>query len=89
MRAQAETNLRYIALAHSGRSEPSERGRSLPKRVLYIVAIALVLTVGGAYILQPEKGVPEGAPTEEQMAAEIGAPVMEHIYRGHVEGRSG
>ena len=61
----------------------------MPKRVLYIVALALVLTVAGAYLLQPERGVPEGAPTEDQMAAEIGAPVMEHIYRGHVEGRSG
>ena len=61
----------------------------MPKRVLYIVALALVLVVGGALILQPETGLPEGAPTEDQMASEIGAPVMEHIYRGHVEGRSG
>ena len=63
--------------------------RSLPKRVLYIVAVALVLVVGGAYVLQPERGLPDGAPTEDEMATEIGAPVMEHIYRGHVEGRSG
>lgn len=61
----------------------------MPKRVLYVVAIALLFTLAGAYILQPESGVPEGAPTEDQMAAEIGAPVMEHIYRGFVEGRSG
>lgn len=61
----------------------------MPKRVLYIVALALVLVIGGALVLQPEKGVPEGAPSEDQMAGEIGAPVMEHIYRGHVAGRSG
>lgn len=53
------------------------------------MAVALVLVLGAAFLLQPETGVPEGARTEEQMANELGAPVMEHIYRGHVEGRSG
>lgn len=61
----------------------------MPQRVLYIVAVALVLVLGAAFLLQPETGVPDDAPTEDQMATEIGAPVMEHIYRGHVEGRSG
>lgn len=61
----------------------------MPKRVLYIVGVALAVVLVGAYIIQPERGVPDGAPTEDQMAREIGAPVMENIFRGHVKGRSG
>jgi predicted AlkP superfamily pyrophosphatase or phosphodiesterase len=61
----------------------------LTKRVLVVVGVALVAAFAAAYVLQPEKGVPEGAPTEDAMADEVGAPVMRHIYNGHVDGRSG
>jgi predicted AlkP superfamily pyrophosphatase or phosphodiesterase len=61
----------------------------LPKRVFVIVGVALVAALAAVYVLQPPRGVPDGAPTEDQMADEIGAPVMQHIYNGHVDGRSG
>lgn len=61
----------------------------MAKRVLIIVGVALVAALGAVYVLQPPRGVPDGAPTENQMANEIGAPVMQHIYNGHVQGRSG
>jgi predicted AlkP superfamily pyrophosphatase or phosphodiesterase len=60
----------------------------LSKRVLIVVAIAVILAAAGAFALQPDSGVPEDAPTQDQMAAEIGAQVMLNIYRGHVPGRS-
>lgn len=59
------------------------------KRVSIVVVLALLLSAGAVYLLQPEKGVPEGAPSEDDMAKEVGAPIMEHIQRGHVPGRSG
>lgn len=61
----------------------------MAKRVSIIAAVALVAALGAVYVLQPPRGVPDGAPTEDQMADEIGAPVMQHIYNGHVPGRSG
>jgi predicted AlkP superfamily pyrophosphatase or phosphodiesterase len=61
----------------------------LSKRVLVVVAIAAVAALAAAYVLQPERGVPEGAPPEAKMAGAIGTPVMQHIYNGHVDGRSG
>jgi predicted AlkP superfamily pyrophosphatase or phosphodiesterase len=61
----------------------------LTKRVLVVVVVALLASVAAVYALQPERGVPDGAPTEEEMAGEIGAPVMQHVYNGHVDGRSG
>jgi predicted AlkP superfamily pyrophosphatase or phosphodiesterase len=61
----------------------------LPKRVLLVVIVATIAALGAAYVLQPERGVPEGAPTEGEMAGEIGAPVMQHVFNGHVDGRSG
>ena len=61
----------------------------MPKRVLIVVAIALVAALGALYLLRPETGVPENAPTEAEMAADIGSHVMTTLYRGHVPGRSG
>jgi len=61
----------------------------LPKRVLIVVALALVAAAVAAYTLRPETGVPEGAPTQDEMAAQIGSAIMTNLYRGHVPGRSG
>ena len=61
----------------------------MPKRVLIVVALALIASLWAAYGLRPERGVPEGAPTEAAMAAQVGADVMINVYRGHVPGRSG
>lgn len=40
-------------------------------------------------VVQPERGVPEDAPSLDQMADDIGAPIMTLLHRGHVPGRSG
>jgi arylsulfatase A-like enzyme len=61
----------------------------LPKRVLIVAAVAVVIAVGAWFALRPATGVPEDAPTEQEMAAEVGSQVMEHLYLGHVPGRSG
>ncbi|MBW3595212.1 MAG: alkaline phosphatase family protein [Actinobacteria bacterium] len=64
-------------------------GGILVKRVLIIAIVAAVIAAGAAYLLRPETGVPEAAPTEREMAASIGTDVMRHLHRGHVPGRSG
>jgi hypothetical protein len=61
----------------------------LPKRVLAVAAVAVVAAVAAWFVLRPDTGVPEGAPTEEEMASDVGAEVMQHLYLGHVPGRSG
>jgi len=58
-------------------------------RVLVVGVVAALIAAGAAYFLRPETGVPDGAPTEDQMAAAIGTDVMRHLHRGHVPGRSG
>lgn len=63
--------------------------RVLSNRVLIVVAVALVASVAAFFVLRPERGVPEGAPTEDEMARAVGRDVMTNIYRGHVAGRSG
>jgi hypothetical protein len=64
-------------------------GGILGKRVLIIVVIAAIVAAGAAYLLRPETGVPEGAPTEDEMAATIGTDVMRNVQRGHVPDRAG
>jgi predicted AlkP superfamily pyrophosphatase or phosphodiesterase len=59
------------------------------KRVLLIAAVAAVLAASAAFALRPSGWVPDGAPTEETMATELGTAVMDHVYAGHVPGRSG
>jgi predicted AlkP superfamily pyrophosphatase or phosphodiesterase len=58
-------------------------------RLLIVLGIALVAILLAAYQLMPERGAPTGAPTLDEMATDIGSPIMEHLYRGHVPGRSG
>jgi predicted AlkP superfamily pyrophosphatase or phosphodiesterase len=45
--------------------------------------------LGAAYVLRPARGVPDGAPTQDEMAGSIGSHVMEHLHNGAVPGRSG
>jgi predicted AlkP superfamily pyrophosphatase or phosphodiesterase len=61
----------------------------LTKRVLVIVAVAALVAVAAAYALGNDSDELEGTPTQDEMAKSIGAPVMEHLFRGHVPGRSG
>ncbi len=61
----------------------------MPKRVVAVAAVAVVVALAAWYVLQPDTGVPDGAPTENEMASSVGAQVMQHLYLGHVSGRSG
>jgi predicted AlkP superfamily pyrophosphatase or phosphodiesterase len=58
------------------------------RRITVVVVAALALAGVAAYALQPERGVPEGAPSQAAMAKRLGTAVMEHIFRGHIPGRS-
>jgi predicted AlkP superfamily pyrophosphatase or phosphodiesterase len=61
------------------------------QRLLVVAIGAIALAAVGARVLQsPDSfGGTAGTRTLEEMADEIGAPVMEHLRRGHVPGRSG
>ena len=65
----------------------------MTKRVLVVALVAVVIAGGAAYALRVEEGPssPESEPpaTFDGMAEDIGAPVMDLIYKGHVAGRSG
>jgi hypothetical protein len=61
----------------------------LPKRVLAVIVAALAIAALAAYALRPQRGAPPDSPTQDEMAAGVGAQVMEHLRRGHVAGRSG
>ncbi len=61
----------------------------MAKRVSALLVLALLSGAVAAYLLKPETGVPDGAPTESAMAADLGAPIMELIFKGHVKDRSG
>jgi Type I phosphodiesterase / nucleotide pyrophosphatase len=59
----------------------------LTKRVL-VIAVAAVLVAALAAVALRDVSA-DDVPTQDEMATAIGGPVMEHIYRGHVPGRSG
>ncbi|HEX2058547.1 MAG TPA: alkaline phosphatase family protein [Actinomycetota bacterium] len=61
----------------------------MSKRVVAVVAAALALALAAWYVLRPDRGVPDDAPTENEMATAVGSQVMQHLYLGHVPGRSG
>jgi Type I phosphodiesterase / nucleotide pyrophosphatase len=61
----------------------------LPKRVVIVGGIALLLAILAAYVLRPETGAPDGAPSLGEMADSLGADLMGDLHRGHVTGRSG
>ena len=58
-------------------------------RVIAVIAVAAIAGAVAAYALRPEDRVPSDAPSLEEMAVSVGAPVMTHLARGHVPGRSG
>ena len=62
--------------------------RTVAKRVLVVVIAASIVTIGALVFLRPATGVPENAPTLDEMADEIGSQVMLNLWRGHVPGRS-
>jgi predicted AlkP superfamily pyrophosphatase or phosphodiesterase len=61
------------------------------KRIVAVVAGAVVLAAGAAFLLRDDETPPpvEGAPTVEQMADRIGAPIMRLIHNGTLPGDSG
>lgn len=61
----------------------------MPRRVVAIAVVAAIAAGVAWWALRPPKGVPEGAPTQDQMAGQIGSQVMQHVYNGHVPYRSG
>lgn len=61
----------------------------MTKRVIAVIAVAAIAGAVAAYALRPEDRVPSDAPSLEEMAASVGAPVMAHLVRGHAPGRSG
>src|SRR5919106_5480316 len=63
--------------------------RAVAKRVLVMVIAAGVATIGALVFLRPATGVPDNAPTLDEMADDIGRQVMLNLWRGHVPGRSG
>ena len=63
----------------------------MTKRVLLVVAVALVLAAGAVLVLAGEDGVQaEHGPLleTEAMGKALGSEVMLHVARGHVPGRS-
>ena len=61
----------------------------MPKRVVVVVGVAALVALAAWFLLRPDTGVPGDAPTEPEMAEAVGASVMQHLYLGHVPGRSG
>ncbi|MGH2776212.1 MAG: alkaline phosphatase family protein [Actinomycetota bacterium] len=61
----------------------------MTKRVLAIAAVAVIVAVAAAYALGAGPGESVETRTQDEMATSIGAPVMQHLFRGHVPGRSG
>lgn len=59
------------------------------KRVVVIVAVALIAGAVAAYALRPGDLVPADAPSLDEMAQSVGGPVMMNLMRGHVPDRSG
>lgn len=59
------------------------------KRVAIIVVIAGLVAAGAVFVLGSDDGIPDDARTQDEMAADIGTPIMRNIFRGHVPDRSG
>lgn len=59
------------------------------RRVLVVVVVIVVAGAAWLWLLRPEGGVPDGAPTQAEMARALGSDVMLRLQRGHVPGRSG
>jgi hypothetical protein len=61
----------------------------LGKRTLVVLVAAALVATGGAYFLRAAPPGFDGGPTLDEMAGDIGTPIMRNLYRGHVPGRSG
>ena len=61
----------------------------MTQRVLVIVVVAVLVAAAAAYALGASPGGSDDPPSQDEMATSVGAPVMEHVFRGHVPGRSG
>ena len=59
------------------------------KRVLVVLVAILLVAAGAAYVLKPETGVPGDAPTIDEMARDVGTPILTHLKRGDFPERSG
>jgi hypothetical protein len=58
------------------------------RRIAVVLIAAIALAGAAAYALQPRESLPENAPTQDEMARTLGTAVMEHLFNGHVPGRS-
>jgi predicted AlkP superfamily pyrophosphatase or phosphodiesterase len=58
------------------------------KRILLLLVSLVIGGAAAALSLRSGESLPGDAPTQVEMARSLGAPIMEHLYRGHVPGRS-
>ncbi len=61
----------------------------MPSRLILVASAAVAVALVAVFLLSPSQGLPPDAPSEDDMAADIGAQIMGHLYVGHVPGRSG
>ena len=61
----------------------------MKRRVALILVVAVIAGAVAAVVLRADPLVPDNAPTQAEMAGDLGAGVMAHLWRGHVPGRSG
>jgi predicted AlkP superfamily pyrophosphatase or phosphodiesterase len=61
----------------------------LPSRLILVAGAAVVVALVAVFFLSPSQGLPPDAPTEDDMASDLGAQIMGHLYVGHVPGRAG
>lgn len=61
----------------------------MSRRLALTLALAVAAGAVAAVVLRAEDLVPADAPTQSDMADDLGAGVMAHLWRGHVPQRSG
>lgn len=61
----------------------------MPSRLILVAGAAIAVALVAVFFLSPSQGLPPDAPTEDDMASDIGAQIMGHLYVGHVPGRAG
>ena len=61
----------------------------MPSRLILVAGAAVAVALVAVFFLSPSQGLPPDAPTEDDMATDIGAQIMGHLYVGHVPGRAG
>jgi hypothetical protein len=58
------------------------------KRILLLLVSLVIGGAAAALSLRSGESLPGDTPTQVEMARSLGAPIMEHLFRGHVPGRS-